>query len=649
MVEPTALHVSYLDNSSLPPSPLENLYQRTASFSNSRSLSTSPAQQESPGTSTVNHQNGRGYYFSGSDGGRRQSLSGPLPAPDEQSALESYRRPSLSGPLPFSSQNPYGPSSAFDNLSPWREFSPASSNGGSPNPFVNPFSPSGSISSLSPSSLPRPPSHHSNGNDSPSLANHSNVSNGYHSDMSPRGPPVRQLYGYSNGAADPFASQVGSSLPPSPSPSSPSTGEQWASFPPGSNNNSPRTSNGKPLGNALSQRTHGRSPGVHSNGGSGGGGENGGVVTKGIPNLSRSRSIHNGAFQNSNGGGKGSGVLPFNTRGTLNRSMSCNGADDLARKFSKGRGGLGEGVLETLVAQLVFAKEKPSMLADMIFCPSKLSSSTTFNYSKGPFAYARDLVERILLAQVHALTPLFKNVAQKSGEFEEATWVLSASKNGEDQEPVPNDGYRLLRLQTQFVEAGLETFDMLCNVRKQFPSLLTATANDQRGGAGAGGNGGVTNAGLLRIGCFGGGPGCEALAIRLFFMRLLPPQVQMQVDIFDRRERWKEIVENISLKGVGLLTVDLFDVVVHPTGLRQYRVLVFIESLGRVMKSHGNAWKSHNWAEFWSTLFRNTSPGVLVIIHETSCPWEEMKPKAGSNWWCSALAEQELVHIVRKM
>jgi hypothetical protein len=501
---------------------------------------------------------------------------------------------------------------------------------------------------VSPTSLPRPRSHHSNGNDSPSLASPSSgFSNGNgdsssnHGDISSRGPPVRQLYGYSNvaGAAGHSHSH---SLPPSPSQS---VKEQWANFP--TSNSSPGTPTGKPLSSGRSQRTQkeagknltllkaGRLPGHTVNGGAGEGQNGGALGARVSPHLTRSRSVQNGAFENSSNDGNKGGVLPFNTRGTLNRSMSCNGADELARKYSKGRGGLGEGVLETLVAQLVFAKEKPSMLADMIFCPSKLSSSTPSN-SKGPFAYARDLVERILLAQVHALTSSFRHIALKSREFEDATWALSPFTNGRVQENFPNEGYRLLRLQTQFVQAGLGTFDILCGVRKQYPSLLNSAANDLRGG-------------LLRIACLGGGPGCEALAIRLFFMRLLPPQVQMQVDMFDKREQWKEIVESISLKGVGLLTVDLFDVIMHPTGLRSYRLLVFLDSLGRVMKSHGSAWKSYNWAEFWSTLFRNTSPGVVVIIHETSCPWEEMMPIKGSNWWSSALAEQELVHVVRKM
>ncbi|KAG6555245.1 hypothetical protein Mapa_003287 [Marchantia paleacea] len=639
----------YLDSDSASSSPLEALYRRTASLGNLYTSGQSPS---------PSHGHGSPLGFNADGTPRRQSLSGPLPAVGgEYSSIGYIRRPSLSGPLPNSSpgNNPYlSPSDEMPppvrTPPPWSEFHMKESASGGTNPYLNPQmfqSPSERLStsaSHSPSSLPRPPLAQSYGGSSslispssaPRPASAFKVNGGANGAI---GAPVRQLYDY-KAASDPFStlsplnSPAGSnSGSPNIPPPIPST--QWGS------ESSPAADS--PNGSNLSQRAlsfptlSGLSLNSDGGGGAGNGINNGDMGKNASPNLSRSRSANtNGAMLNGNG--NGNGVLPFNPKGSgLNRSMSFSGTEKgcIAQKYSKGRGGMGEGVMDSLIAQLVFAQEKPTVLADMIFSPSKGSNS--LRSSRGLFAYARDLVERILLAQVHAMAPSFKEMAVRLGELEKETWEANAHKN-ENEGPTrfPNEGYQLLRLQNQFVEAGLETFDMICRIRKQFPSLLM-------------GEDGFASTGLLRIAVFGGGPGCEALGLRLFFMRLLP-NLQMQVDIFNRRERWKDIVESISFKGIGYMTVDLFDLVYHPTGLRSYRLLVFLDSLGdgvkRRMSSKG---QKFNWEEFWSNLYRNTHAMVVVIIHEKGYPWDEMKPRKGSYWWCSALAEQDQVHVARKM
>ncbi|BBN01190.1 hypothetical protein MPTK1_2g05380 [Marchantia polymorpha subsp. ruderalis] len=611
----------YLDSDSASSSPLEALYRRTASLGNLYASGHSP----SPSHGHISPQ-GSPLGFNADGTPRRQSLSGPLPAVGgEYSSLGYIRRPSLSGPLPNSSpsNNPYlSPSDEMPPLvrtpPPWSEFHMKDRASGGTNPYLNPqmfHSPSESVSpsaSLSPSSLPRPPlaqSYGGSGSPSPSSA--------------PRPAGAFKLSnGGANAASDPF-----STLSPLNSPAGSNSGSPSVP-PPGPSSNLSERALSFPSMSGLSLSSEN-------------GTSNGDTGKKASPNLTRSRSAStNGAMLNggSGGGGTGNGVLPFNPKGGgLNRSMSFSGAEkgSIAQKYSKGRGGMGEGVMDSLIAQLVFAQEKPTVLADMIFSPSKGSNS--LRGSRGLFAYARDLVERILLAQVHAMAPSFKEMAVRLGELEKETWEANAHKN-ETEGPTrfPNEGYQLLRLQNQFVEAGLETFDMICRIRKQFPSLLM-------------GEDGFASTGLLRIALFGGGPGCEALGLRLFFMRLLP-NLQMQVDIFNRRERWKDIVESISFKGIGYMTVDLFDLVYHPTGLRSYRLLVFLDSLGDgVQRRTSSKGQKFNWEEFWSNLYRNTHAMVVVIIHEKSCPWEEMKPRKGSYWWCSALAEQDQVHVARKM
>eukprot|EP00249_Psilotum_nudum_P000690 c12780_g1_i1 orf=364-2376(-) len=284
-----------------------------------------------------------------------------------------------------------------------------------------------------------------------------------------------------------------------------------------------------------------------------------------------------------------------------------------------------DGVIESLVEQLVSGKCRPNVLAHMIFCNLKSSSAAAM---VGPFTTARLLVERILLIQLRGLTHKLMLVASDDDEFDAQKWALKTQNNRKNEEGLSNEGLRLLRLQKRYLEIGLETFDVLCKIKNKLPHLA---AEDTSCGQG-----------VLKIACNGGGPGCGALALYLFF-QLLSPSLEVQVDIFAGDSNLKEVVDGISLKGIKFVGMDALQ---NPSLLRSYKLIAFVNYLG---EKPIDGPPDGQCQAFWDKIYLNTTAMAVIIVYETVLRWEDIMPNRGQ-WWCGSAPDQDTsVHIVRKI
>eukprot|EP01018_Ginkgo_biloba_P034400 Gb_34574 [translate_table: standard] len=317
---------------------------------------------------------------------------------------------------------------------------------------------------------------------------------------------------------------------------------------------------------------------------------------------------------------------------TYSRSMSIDSIINVQspiRQYTKARS-LAEEVIENLVRQMVGAQNRPNMVSDMIFNPSKLCIPSGRIHDGD---ISRMLVQRILLLQLRELGPKLMGMAANEGEFEKQKWAFRDLKNGQIRQDYPSQGLRFLCLQQRFMEVGMETFDVLSKLRTQLPHIASED--------------GSQGTGILPIAVMAGNPGSTALGLHLFFLQFCP-SLQIQTDLVADHVYWKETVEAICVKGLGMVCLSPMEFIKHPSCLRSYRLVFFMNVLGENFQ-HGEQQSGVGWWDlFWNNLYQNTSAMVLVVIHETCLVWDEIKPRKGL-WWFTSVQGEESVHIVRKV